>query len=177
MQHIFFTTILQIRNVMKIMTYNKKKEHIPHFTESVFYELKQTARVMKIHAAQLFDSLNILLTPADYIALDTIMCNPNVCQRDLAKMLVIDRANTGRILNTLEEHKFIVRNVDTKNNRLVKKCVITHNGIEELNRVNSLILSHYTEIEKRISKEEIEAVRLSLKKLRTSIEQYVENKI
>lgn len=150
---------------------------IPHYTESIFYELKQTARIMKFHAEQQFAILNIDMTPEEYSTLDTIMCNPNLCQRDLAKLLLLDRANTGRVLNKLEEKNLIKRTVDTKNNRLIKKVVISQKGKLKLNEINNKIINKYKEIADKIPREEFESVKLSIKKLRKNIEKHITNKI
>lgn len=152
-------------------------KQIPHYTESIFYELKQTARMMKFHAIQKFANLEISLTPEEYSTLDTIMCNPQLCQRDLAKLLLLDRANTGRILNKLEEKGLIDRSVDTKNNRLVKKVHITDNGIKELDIINNKIIHEYMSIAKKIPPEEFEAVKTAIRNLRINLEKHIENKI
>lgn len=156
---------------------NKNINKIPHYTESIFYELKQTARMMKFHATQQFTLLNIDLVPEEYSTLDTIMCNPGLCQRDLAKLLLLDRANTGRILNKLESKNLIKRSVDTKKNRLVKKVEITEFGINKLEEINNKITDKFTEITEKIPHEEFEAVKLSIRKLRTNLEKHIENKI
>ena len=156
---------------------NKNINKIPHYTESIFYELKQTARMMKFHAAQQFAVLNIELSPEEYSALDTIMCNPNLCQRDLAKLLLLDRANTGRILNKLEDKKLIKRSVDTKKNRLVKKVEITKSGTKKLEEINDKIIEKFMDITEKIPQEEFESVKLSIRKLRTNLEKHIENKI
>jgi len=150
---------------------------IPHYTESIFYELKQTARMMKFHAAQQFELLNIDLTLEEYSALDTIMCNPQLCQRDLAKLLLLDRANTGRVLNRLEDMKYITRTLDTRNNRLVKKVLITENGVKELDNINKKIMDKYLAIVEKIPPEEFESVKQSIKNLRLNLEKHIENKI
>ena len=72
-----------------------------HYTDSIYYELEQTARLMKILTLQLFDKLKLNITPDEYFALDTVSVNAGICQRDLAKLLLKDRANTGRILESL----------------------------------------------------------------------------
>jgi DNA-binding MarR family transcriptional regulator len=150
---------------------------IPHYTESIFYELKQLARIIKFHAVQQFAVLNIDLIPEEYTTLDTIMCNPSLCQRDLAKLLLLDRANTGRILNKLEEKNLIKRSMDTKNNRLIKKVQITKKGEKKLNEINNKIIDKYMEISNEIPKAEFESVKLLIIKLRQSIEKHIENKI
>ena len=157
------------------MTNNIKK--IPHYTESFFYELKQTARMMKFHANQMFEILGLELTPGEYCTLDTIMCNPNFCQRDLSKLLLLDRANTGRILDKLEKLGYISRSIDTKNNRLVKKVEITKKGINELEKINNKIIDKYQIVMNEISEDEFENTRLSIKKLRENLEKHIESKI
>ncbi len=152
-------------------------DKIPHYTESIFYELKQTARMLKFLAIQQFTQMNIDLTPEECSALDVIMCNPNLCQRDLAKLLLLDRANTGRILNKLEEKKLIKRAVDTKKNRLVKKVEITKTGIKKLESVSNKILDKYNIIIEKIPQKEFDAVKLAIRDLRTNIEKHIENKI
>ena len=156
---------------------NNNINRIPHYTESIFYELKQTARMMKFHAIQLFSLLEIDLTPEEYTTLDTIMCNPELCQRDLAKLLLLDRANTGRVLNKLEKMKYIKRSVDTRNNRLVKKVIITENGIKELDIINNKIMDKYLAIASKIPQEEFDSVKQSLRNLRLNLEKHIENKI
>ena len=39
-----------------------------------------------------------------------------------------DRVRTGRILNSLDEKKYIKRTNDTRNNRLIRKLEITKSG-------------------------------------------------
>ena len=152
-------------------------DKIPHYTESIFYELKQTARMLKFLAMQQFAQMDIDLTPEECSALDVIMCNPNLCQRDLAKLLLLDRANTGRILNKLEEKRLIKRAVDTKKNRLVKKVEITKTGIKKLEEVSNKILDKYNIIIEKIPQKEFDAVKLAIRDLRTNIEKHIENKI
>ena len=93
---------------------------IGHYTDSMHYELEQTSRLMNTLTNQLFKKLEITITLDEYIALDTVPINAGICQRDLAKLILKDRANTGRILNELEQKGFITRFIDTENNRLEK---------------------------------------------------------
>ena len=167
---------MDINNNWKNMT-NKNTGKIPHYTESIFYELKQTARMMKFHATQQFALMNIDIAPEEYSALDTIMCNPGLCQRDLAKLLLLDRANTGRILNRLEDKKLIKRSVDTKKNRLIKKVQITKCGEKKLEEINNKIVHKFMKITEKIPREEFDSVKLAIKKLRKNLEEHIENKI
>lgn len=150
---------------------------IKHYTDTINYELEKTARVMKMLGIQLFKKLGLPLLIDEYIVLDTISCHDGICQRDLAKLIIKDRANTGRILNALEKKGLITRFVDTKNNRLVRKMIITENGYKELNHANSKVESYMKDTRRVVSEEEIDAVYNSLRRLRESFESLIEFKI
>ena len=148
-----------------------------HYTDSIHYELEHTARLMRLLTQQLFQKLNIDISQDEYCALDTVSINAGICQRDLAKLILKDRANTGRILNVLEEKGFITRFIDTKKNRLVKKMGITEKGYKELANINKKIKSHFDKVTMKIQPEEVERVRSSLKNFREELEKTVEMNI
>ena len=150
------------------------KSKILHYTDSINYELEQTARLMKILTLQLFDRLQLDITPDEYFALDTVSINAGICQRDLAKLLLKDRANTGRILESLEQKGFITRFIDTKNNRLVKKMGITEKGYIELDLINIKIQGYIDGTTSKLSPKEVDKVQEVLKKFRKNLEQVVE---
>lgn len=147
---------------------------IIHFTDSINYELEQTERLLKKLYRQLFRKLEVELSPDEYVMLDTISINDGICQRDLAKLVLKDRANTGRILDNLETKGLIKRYVDTKNNRLVKKTAITEFGIKKLNNINNTIKTYINGTVRRISAEEVDKVKNVLKKFRMNLEKTVE---
>jgi DNA-binding MarR family transcriptional regulator len=150
---------------------------ILHYTESIHYELEQTAKLLRMLAMQLFEKLDLEISPDEYSALDTISVNVKICQRDLAKLILKDRANTGRILNSLEEKGFIERFVDTKKNRLIKRVELTDAGREELNSVNQKIKTYLEGITGIFSPEEIDEIHMILKKFRLDLENKVEMNI
>ena len=150
---------------------------IGHYTDSIHYELEQTSRLMNMLTNQLFKKLELSITFDEYIALDTVSVNAGICQRDLAKLILKDRANTGRILNELEQKGFITRFVDTKNNRLVKKMGITENGLTELNNINSKIKTYLSGVTKRIPPEDVDKVRDILRAFRLELDKIVETNI
>lgn len=145
-----------------------------HYTDSIYYELEQTSRLMKKITSQLFVKLDIDLTMDEYAALDTVSINAGVCQRDLAKLLLKDRANTGRILDSLEQKGFITRFIDTKNNRLVKKMGITEDGLRELNMINTKIERYLKSLTRTINPQDVDRVQETLKSFRIELEKVVE---
>ncbi len=145
-----------------------------HYTDSIYYELEQTSRLMKKITVQLFTKLDIDLTMDEYAALDTVSVNAGICQRDLAKFILKDRANTGRILDSLEQKGFITRFIDTKNNRLVKKMGITENGLKELNMIDSKIERYLKSLTRKIDPADVDRVQETLKSFRIELEKVVE---
>lgn len=150
---------------------------IGHYTDSIHYELEQTSRLMNMLTNQLFKKLELSITFDEYIALDTVSINAGICQRDLAKLILKDRANTGRILNELEQKGFITRFIDTKSNRLVKKMGITETGLQELNSINNKIKTYLSGVTKRIPPEDVDKVRDILRAFRLELDKIVETNI
>ena len=127
--------------------------------------------------SQLIEKIYPNMNDYELRALDAIYCHPKICQRDLAKLILKDRANTGRIVDSLERKGFIKRYNDTKNKRLVKRLEITEEGTQVLYVVSEKLEQTYKMISQVISQEEIDDIRQKLKKLRESLSQAVEMQI
>ena len=147
-----------------------------HYTDTLNYEIEQVARLLRLISVRVFEKLEIDVTPDEYVALDTILCNSGICQRDLAKLILKDRANTGRILDSLEEKGLITRFIDTKNNRLVKKMGLTESGVKKIHQINKKIEGFINSSKRKLTDEELENIHSSLKKLRCNLEEVFEMK-
>ena len=140
-----------------------------HYTESIIYAMEQTAIYFKIKGAQFFNQLNIGITVDQFVALDAIYANDDICQRDLSKLILKDRSNTGRILNILEEKGFIKRVAETKNNRLVKKVYITKKGKKIIEENQVKLTTAFLKVFDDVSEEEFTNLRKTLGKLKESL--------
>ena len=145
-----------------------------HFTDSIFYQIELTARYTKMLGAQLFGNLGIGLTPEEFTVLDTVSTNDELCQRDLAKLILKDRANTGKLLDALEQKGFIERDLTIKNNRPVKIIKITDAGKKYYEDSYKKVLPHHKAVEKRIANTDLEHVGDLLKELRDVLEDTIE---
>ena len=125
----------------------------------------------------MFAKLNVPVNPEELLVLDVTYSNPDICQRDLAKLLIKDRANTGRLLESLEKKNLIKRIVDVKNNRLVKRIVLTESGDNLLHDVMDKILPVFDKISEQITDSEVELVRNVLKRARDTFKEVVELQI
>ena len=150
---------------------------IKHYTNTLYYDLELTAIYCRMLGSQLIEKIYPNMNDYELRALDAIYCHPKICQRDLAKLILKDRANTGRIVDTLERKGFIKRYNDTKNKRLVKRLEITEEGTQDLYVVSEKLEPTYKMISQVISQEEIDDIRQKLKKLRESLSQAVEMQI
>lgn len=141
-----------------------KEKDPPHYVESILYTMEQTVVYTKIKAAQIISELNIDVTIDQFAALDAIYSNDDICQRDLSKIILKDRSNTGRILNIIEEKGFIKRSVETKGKRLVKKIYITDKGKKLIEENLPKIKNEFSKVFENISEEEfIELRKISTK--------------
>ena len=58
---------------------------------------------------QIFEQYNAGITIDEFAILDICNSNEELCQRDLAKLILRDRANTGKFLDSLENKNLINR--------------------------------------------------------------------
>lgn len=146
-----------------------KEKEIKHFSESVFHDIIKTAIYARVKGSQYFNKLNMGITFEQYIALDAISSREDICQRDLSKLILKDRSNTSRILNVLEKEGFIGRNIETKNNRLVKKVYINDKGKAILDEHGKIIKKDLADIFVDITEEDFDNLKKLLKKIRDCI--------
>ena len=145
-----------------------------HYINSIYYKIEQTAKYCKYLGSQIFQKLNMPISLEEFAVLDTIMMYGEICQRDLAKLILKDRPSTGRILNTLEQKSFIQRFADTKNNRLVKKTKLTLKGKEILEDTTKILREYFEKLPDFLSNDDIEALSESIQKFKNGLEKEVE---
>ena len=135
------------------------------YTDTVKYEIDKASVYLGAKSSQIFDSFNFGITVEQYYILDTVYHNRNICQRDIAKLMLKDRSNTGRFLNILEEKGLIKRQLDIKGKKMVKMVSITQEGIETVERIHPILHEYYIRALDGISLEEIETVKTILQKI------------
>jgi DNA-binding MarR family transcriptional regulator len=141
-----------------------------HFTDTIFYQVELTARYTKMLGIQLFGKLGVGLTIEEFAALDTISANNGLCQRDLAKLLLKDRANTGKLLDSLEAKGLVKRELAVKNNRPVKIVTTTEKGESTYAETYSKLEPHHKIIKEKIANTDLAKVGELLRDLREILE-------
>ncbi len=137
-----------------------------HFTDTIFYQIELTAKYCKILGQQVFEKYNTGISLEEYAILDTLIGNRDLCQRDLAKLILKDRANTGKLLDILEQKGFVTRKLAIRNNRPVKIISITEKGAQKAEDSANKIRMHYLEVKEKIKNSDISKVGELLKELR-----------
>ena len=148
-----------------------------HFTETIFYQIELTAKYCKLLCSQVFEKFNAGITCEEYSVLDVLLSSPELCQRDLAKLILKDRANTGKLLDTLEKKGFVKRKLSIKTNRPVKIVEITEAGKEKVTDVLERIRPHYEFVKERINNSDVAKVGDLLKELRKILDETLEIQI
>lgn len=154
------------------------KSKTEHFTDTLYYDLEKTVRLFRCFSNEFFKRFDLELTSDEFITLDTILYNSGICQRDLAKLILKDRATTGRLLDSLEGKKLITRFIDMKNNRLVRKMGVTEEGKVVFDRIQAkLKIAIHNANADMVPEKDIEFVRKTLKKIRDNFKQIVDMQI
>lgn len=113
---------------------NFEKDFFDCYARSLPYLIEKASVYIRLRGALLLNELGADITLEQFITLDAISSSPDVCQRDLAKILLKDRSNVTRILNILEKKGLIKRETSTKGNRVVKVTTLTENGKEVMDK-------------------------------------------
>lgn len=146
----------------------KEKETTNYFNSSI-YLMEQVVTYAKIKGAQFFKDLKMSITIDQFVALDAIYSSKDICQRDLSKIILKDRSNTGRILNILEINGFIKREIETKGKRLVKKVYITESGKKLVEESIPKLRNAFLQVFEDISDDEFINLRKTLEKMKLSL--------
>ena len=138
----------------------KKEKSSYNVTNTLLFNLEQTARIARISAVHYFEETEeIDISYNDFSILDAIFLNPEITQADLAKLLAKDTANLSRDLDRLEKKNYIERTVDTKANRIVKKALLTKHGTELHEKITNTAKSQIEKLESVFTEKEKEQFR------------------
>ena len=154
-----------------------KTEIHEHFTDTIFYQIELTAKYCRLLGQQVFEKFNLGITLEEYYVLDLLTFNESLCQRDIAKIILKDRANTGKLLDTLASKQYITRELTVKNNRPVKLVKITEEGIKKVNEVAEKARPPYRLVKEKINNHNLAKVGDLLKELRNVLDETIEIQI
>ncbi len=147
------------------------------YTESFYYHIGLTARYLKILASQIFENIHANISLEDFIVMDLLKTEGTMCQRDLAKFLLKDRGNTGRILQNLEKKSYITIKIETKGQRIIKMVYLTDEGDKYLEFISEKLRTVTDKLREHLDKGFEEQMVESLKICQNKINQLIEIQI
>lgn len=144
------------------------------FSKSAFYMIQKLSIYTDQLAKNFFEIRNVDITHDEFVAINQILNHPDICQRDLAKLILRDRVRTGRILNSLEEKGYITRTNDTKNNRLVRRLRVTKSGKQLYESQFAIMEKVMAKLLEKFSEEQLFDLRDTLVQLEQALSAIVE---
>lgn len=133
------------------------------YENSLVYQINSSAKYFEKLFEQFFKEINIGVSATEHLALTTIYDLKKCCQRDLARILLKDRANTGKLAKSLEEKGLITITPDIKNNKPVKILSVTKKGEVLIKNSLKLLKPLEEEIEKTFNEKKLNEIKNSLK--------------
>ena len=147
------------------------------YEDSIFYQINSCARYFHVVFEQFFKELNVGINAMEHLALAVIIETENCCQRDLARIILKDRAGTGKLVAILENKGLIEIKLTTKNNRPAKILTPTKKGIELNETIRTIILPLLSEIRKELDEKTLERTSEILKQLKNITEKIMKKNI
>lgn len=146
-----------------------KMNNIEHYTDCWLYQMEQTTLYCKEKGEQFLRDVNSGLTLDQFISLDILSVQPDICQMELAKAILKDRVYTSRMLNTLEEKGLVERTVETKGKSLVKRLNLTAEGKKLHLELQQELEEAYDAVFNQFTEEEIELITKGIMKLKDAV--------
>lgn len=143
------------------------------YAQCLPYLVDKASVYLRLRGAMFLSTLNKDVTFEQFIALDAIANVPDLCQRDLAKILLKDRSNVTRILSILESKGMITRAAAVKQNRPVKILKITRKGQDFIDKYSPTVKAELDEFLSGFDSEELQQFKTTLEKIVTKISENV----
>ena len=148
-----------------------RKENQTHkLADTLICNIEQVARLGRHSASKFFDkNSNLSVSFNDFLILETLFDNPDIHQRNLAKILVRSVANLSRELDRLEKRGLVERTVDVKDRRTVKTLKLSEAGQQVYQKTCETCVKQVENIENMFTQKEYETFMNYLFKLKNRL--------
>ncbi len=147
------------------------------YQDSLFYQINSCAKCFDILFENFFKELDLGISATEHLALCIIDNTKDCCQRDLAKIIFKDRANTGKLASKLESKGLIEIKVKTKNNKPVKILTVTEKGQQLRKEVIQKIMPMAEQIKNEVGELSIQNMISELENFRQVVKNVVKTNI
>lgn len=148
-----------------------RKENQTHkLADTLICNIEQVARLGRHSASKFFDkNSNLSVSFNDFLILEVLFDNPDIHQRNLAKILVRSVANLSRELDRLEKRGLVERTVDVKDRRTVKTLKLSEAGQQVYQKACETCVKQVENIENVFTQKEYETFMNYLFKLKNRL--------
>ena len=133
------------------------------YARTLPYIIEKASVYIRLRGSLLLNELGADITLEQFITLDAIHGCPDLCQRDLAKILLKDRSNVTRILNILEKKGLIMRKTATKGKRVVKVTSLTEAGHSVMSKYADKMKSDLNNFLEEFNQDDLKVMEKTLK--------------
>ena len=118
---------------------------------------------------QAFKSQGLELTKEEWSVMKRLRVNDGQPQNDLAFITHRDKASMTRLINTMEDKDLVIRRKETSDRRM-NRVFLTKNGKDVIEKVLPIMYDLIPKVQETLTKEEIETLIGTLKKVKSRIE-------
>jgi len=144
------------------------------FENSIGPWLGKTVKILDYSIQERLDLNKVNLTKEQMIVLKKLHDKDGLNQNDLAFLTLRNKSSLTRLLSKMEEKKYITRE-KAKEDKRIKHVFLTDLGKETFIKVQPVIRSMISQIEKNISEEEKEQMIRIIKKIQSNFNTNIES--
>ena len=168
---------MELQHKEKLTLSEFEKKFFDCYARTFPYLVDKASVYIRLRGSSLLSELEADITLEQFITLDAISANNEVCQRDLAKILLKDRSNVTRIINILENKGLITRETTNKGKRAVKITHLTKKGVAVMNQLADKMKQDLNSLMAEFDSEELLITEKVLKGITEKISQKVKIQI
>ena len=143
------------------------------YEDSIFYIINSCSKYFNMLFEQIYKKSDAEISATQHLAMKIISDTKDCSQRDLARLILKDRANTGKLALSLEKKGLIKITPTIKNNRPVKILTITEKGKTLYENIMSKMLPTIKQIEAAIPENIIEETKNTINHFKKIIEENI----
>ena len=168
---------MELQHKEKLTLSEFEKNFFDCYARTFPYLVDKASVYIRLRGSSLLGELGADITLEQFITLDAISANNEVCQRDLAKILLKDRSNVTRIINILENKGLITRETTNKGKRAVKITHLTKRGVAVMEQLADKMKQDLNSLMAEFDSEELLITEKVLKGITEKISQKVKIQI
>ena len=145
------------------------------FSETLIHHLDNTAKIERTIGARYFDNHNEFdITYNNFLIIELLYTNPNIHQRNIARVLLMGTANLSKELERMENKGLIKRRITEKNKKMVKTVKLTKKGEEIYHSIVDDWEKFVTNLESIYTKEELKTFKEFLLRMKNKLTESID---